>query len=189
MPPIEDPDSLKQPSKGSRQHYDVIVVLGAAVWSRGRPSPTLERRLRRGLELFRAGKADHLLFTGGLGRHPPAEAEVMRHLAIADGVDPDRIAVESASRSTLENAINSAKIMTDRNWQSALLVSDRLHLPRAVLAFRAVGVKAHARGVPGAWRTGPFRRWWQYPVYEVTAFFWYLGLILLGRHRHERGRP
>lgn len=181
-------DADKEPRRRSGHRYDVIVVLGAAVWSRGRPSPTLERRLRRGLELFRAGQAENLLFTGGLGRHPPAEAEVMRQLAISAGIDPGRIAVESASHSTLENALNSAKIMAEREWHSALLVSDRLHLPRAVLAFRAAGVKAHASGVKGAWRKGPFRRWWQYPIYEVTAFLWYLCLILLGRHRQESGR-
>lgn len=181
-------NATKQSSNDRMQQYDVIVVLGAAVWSRGRPSPTLERRLRRGLELFRQGKADYLLFTGGLGRHPPAEAELMRQLALAAGVAPDRIAVETASHSTLENATNSAKIMADRGWRSALLVSDRLHLPRAILAFRAAGVKAHAKGVSGAWRKSPFRKWWQYPVYEVTAFFWYLGLILLGRHRHDSRR-
>ena len=175
----------KEPVTDKGRRYDVIVVLGAAVWSRGRPSPTLDRRLRRGLELFHAGMADRLLFTGGLGRHPPAEAEVMRRIAIEAGIDSSKIFVETASRNTLENAINSAQIMSDREWRTALLVSDRLHLPRAMLAFRSVGVKVGACGVSGAWRYGPFRRWWQYPLYEMTAFFWYLGLILLGRHRPE----
>jgi uncharacterized SAM-binding protein YcdF (DUF218 family) len=166
--------------------YDVIVVLGAAVWSRGRPSPTLDRRVRHGLELFREGLADRLLFTGGLGRHAPSEAEVMRRIAIEAGIDPSRIEVETASRSTLENAVNSARIMSDHGWTSALLVSDRLHLPRALLAFRSVGVKVRAHGVPGGWRHSPFRKQWHYPVYEMIAFAWYLGLILLGRHRSVR---
>ncbi len=182
---MTDKDARHAPPGAQARRHDVIVVLGAAVWSRGRPSPTLERRLRRGLELFEAGEADYLLFTGGLGRHPPAEAEVMRQIAISSGVPPERIAVETRSRSTLENAMHSARIMADRGWHSALLVSDQLHLPRAVLSFRAAGVKAQARGVAGAWRKGPFRKWWQYPVYELAAFVWYLGLILLGRHRQE----
>lgn len=165
----------------------MIVVLGAAVWSRGRPSPTLDRRVRRGLELFKQGEADRLLFTGGLGRHPPAEAEVMRRIALDAGIDVAQIEIETASRNTMENAVNSVKIMSDKGWHNAILVSDRIHLPRAMLAFRALGITVQARGVSGAWSQGPFRRWWQYPLYEVTAFLWYLGLILSGRHRPERG--
>ncbi|TQV76231.1 YdcF family protein [Denitrobaculum tricleocarpae] len=179
--------SQSRPLNGKKRKYDVIVVLGAAVWSRGRPSPTLDRRVRRGLELFRAGEADRLLFTGGLGRHPPAEAEVMRRIALDEGIDTSRIEVESASRNTMENAVNSAKIMTDRGWNSAVLVSDRIHLPRAALVFRSLGIKVRVRGVSGAWSQGPFRRWWHYPLYEMAAFFWYLGLIVTGRHRSEPG--
>lgn len=177
-----------RPLPGSKRKYDVIVVLGAAVWSRGRPSPTLDRRVRRGLELFHEGAADRLLFTGGLGRHPPAEAEVMRRIALEAGIDLTRIEVETSSRNTLENVVNSAAIMSDRGWKSAILVSDRIHLPRAMLVFRSLGIKVLPRGVSGAWRQGPFRRWWHYPLYEMTAFFWYLGLILSGRHRPDRGR-
>ncbi|WP_282604498.1 YdcF family protein [Pelagibius sp. Alg239-R121] len=169
--------------RGKRRRFDVIVVLGAAVWSRGRPSPTLDRRVRRGLELYHEGIADRLLFTGGLGRHPPAEAEVMRRMAIEAGVDPSRIVIEGASRNTLENAVNSARIMSENGWSSALLVSDRLHLPRALMAFRSMGIKVAARGVSGAWGRSPFRHWWHYPLYETAAFVWYAGLILLGRHR------
>ncbi len=161
------------------------MVLGAAVWSRGRPSPTLERRVRRGLELFHAGEADFLLFTGGLGRHPPAEAEVMRRIAIEAGVEPSRIEVETTSRNTLENAVNAARIMTRRGWRSAVLVSDPVHLPRASLVFRALGVKIRLRGTLGAWKHGPFRRSWHYPIYEAAAIAWYLVLILSGRHRSD----
>lgn len=179
--------SLSRPVPREKRKCDVIVVLGAAVWSRGRPSPTLDRRVRRGLELFQQGEADRLLFTGGLGRHPPAEAEVMRRIALEAGIDVARIEVETASRTTMENAVNSVKIMSDRGWHTAILVSDRMHLPRAALVFRALGIKVRVRGVSGAWTQGPFRRWWHYPLYEVAAFLWYLGLILSGRHRTERG--
>lgn len=180
--------SRSKPLTQKKRKYDVIVVLGAAVWSRGRPSPTLDRRVRRGIELFQQGEADHLLFTGGLGRHPPAEAEVMRRIALEAGIDVGRIEVETASRNTMENVVNCTKIMSDKGWHTAILVSDRIHLPRAALVFRALGIRIQARGVSGAWSQGPFRRWWHYPLYEVTAFFWYLGLILSGRHRPERGK-
>ena len=44
---------------------DVIVVLGAAPLPDGRPGPAMVRRVERGVELYREGRAPWLLMTGG----------------------------------------------------------------------------------------------------------------------------
>lgn len=159
--------------------FDVIVVLGAAVRAGGRPSRALARRVERGVELFHAGEAGALLLSGG---GAPSEASVMRALAVEAGVPEASIVLEEASMSTLENAINSAPIMAERGWESALLVSDPFHLPRGLLAFRSVGVRARGRRVRGLWH-GPFRSWWRFLAYELCAFPWYVVQILAGRQR------
>src|SRR5882724_3797868 len=66
--------------------YDVIVVLGAAVWPGGQPSPTLQRRVMHAVDLMQQGYAVYLLVTGGMGHYPPTEAEVMQRLAVAHGI-------------------------------------------------------------------------------------------------------
>ena len=71
---------------GHPEKFDVIVVMGAAVWPSGVPSPALKRRLDHGVFLWQKRYSENLLLTGGTGRFPPAEALVMRRLALAAGV-------------------------------------------------------------------------------------------------------
>ena len=65
---------------------DVIIVLGAAVWPEQQPGSSLKSRTERAIELYRDSYASHLILSGGLGRHPPEEAEVMRRLAVEAGM-------------------------------------------------------------------------------------------------------
>lgn len=164
---------------------DVIVVLGAAVQEGGRPSAALSRRVARAVELFREGKADALLMSGGVGTHPPAEAEVMRDLALRAGVPADRVFVESGSRTTFDNARMTAEIMTRNGWTTAFLVSDAFHLPRSYLAFRSAGVRVRVHAASRPWH-GPYPRWWQFLAYEACAIPWYVFQILVGRSRRQR---
>ena len=175
--------------------FDAIVVLGAAVGPAGGPSAALGRRLAEGVRRLEAGAAPVLLLSGGKGGGPgsgkvggkgggvPAEAEVMRDLALAAGVAEDCLVLETDSRSTLENARCSARIMGARGWSEALVVTDAVHLPRALMAFRALGIEVTGAAVAGGARDQPL---WSWPVHlarEALAFLWYAALIAAGRHR------
>lgn len=129
--------------KDETRPADAIVVLGAAVWDNGMPSPTLYERTRHGVNLFKQGLAPYLILTGGLGEKPPAEAEVMRRLAIKWGIPEERIIVEDRATSTCESAQLVAAIMKEKGFNSALLVSDGFHLPRAKLLFREQGLEVY----------------------------------------------
>jgi uncharacterized SAM-binding protein YcdF (DUF218 family) len=113
---------------------DAIVVLGCP------PSPRLDRRLKRGIELWCAGAAPLLVLSGG-GSGPEPEACVMRRAAIARGVPDEALLVEPHSRDTLENARETAHLLRRRRCRGVILVSDLTHLPRAVLLFRLAGVQ------------------------------------------------
>src|SRR5215211_7207081 len=82
--------------------YDVIVVLGAAVWSDGQPSPALQRRILHAVDLLQRGYAGYLLVTGGVGKYPPAEAAVMQRLAVAHGIPFQHILCEDQATSTCQ---------------------------------------------------------------------------------------
>jgi uncharacterized SAM-binding protein YcdF (DUF218 family) len=118
---------------------DAIVVLGCA------PSARLERRVARGVRLYRQGVAPTMMLLSGGGRGPEPEAEIMRRAALAYGVQPSALLVEPHSRDTLGNARESAVVLHARGWRAVALVSDRTHLPRAALLFRLAGVKVAAR--------------------------------------------
>lgn len=158
---------------------DVAVVLGAAVRAGGRPSPALARRTRHAVELLRGGAVDHLLLTGGVGRHPPSEASVMYALARDAGIAPARLVLEDTATTTLESARACARIIAARRWSRVLLVSDAYHLPRARLAFRHFGVAASASappvGDPREWQ------WLLLSLRELVAIPWYLVRLPLTR--------
>ena len=83
----------------------------------------------------------------------------------------------------MENAWFSARIMRERGWRTALVVTDPLHLPRALLVFRVAGVQAHGSVAWPNRFSEILRTWPAEVIYEALAIPWYLVLILLGRHR------
>jgi uncharacterized SAM-binding protein YcdF (DUF218 family) len=149
---------------------DVAVVLGAAVWAQGRPSPTLWRRTMHAVELARSGAVGHLLLTGGIGRHPPSEASVMRTIAQRAGVPASRLVLEETAATTLESARACAPIIAARGWTRVLIVTDRYHLARSLMAFRHFGVVAH--GSAPADDTAGWT-WLFLHLRELVAIPWY----------------
>lgn len=122
--------------------FDAVVVLGAAVTGPGVAGPALLRRARHGAVAVRDGRAPLLVLSGGAGRHPPPEAHLMRDVALAAGVPPERIAVEDRSRNTVENALFCLRLLPELRGGRLLVVSDSWHLPRALWVFRRLGVEA-----------------------------------------------
>jgi uncharacterized SAM-binding protein YcdF (DUF218 family) len=150
------------------------VVLGAAVWAGGRPSPSLERRVLHGVSLTRSGDACSLIMTGGVGLHPPAEAEVMRSIAVENGVPDSEILTETKATTTLESAVFCADLLRAEGWTEAWVVTDFFHMPRSLLLFRCVGIRAWPSWPDrsGAGTTGS--RWAYRWLREVAALPWSL---------------
>lgn len=139
----------------------IIVVLGAAVWADGAPSPTLRRRCAAAAQLWSAGGFDRIIPSGGVGRHPPAEADVMAGLLVAAGVPASAIDPERYATRTIETAQYVARMVPPDARITA--VSDRYHLTRVWVAFRSVGLivrlaSAH-RALPAPRRSVAARAW------------------------------
>jgi uncharacterized SAM-binding protein YcdF (DUF218 family) len=160
---------------------DVIVVLGAGTRRDGSASPAHTRRIRHGVALYKQGLAPYVLCTGGYTmNHPTSEARACSTLAVSLGVPAEAIILEEASKSTEENAIEVAKIMRERSFQKALLVSDNFHLWRAEWLFRAYGVSVITS--PAQITVGPLPTQiaWQNTTREMAATAWYVFKTLLG---------
>ncbi len=126
-----------------------IVVLGAAQWG-GKPSPTFAARLDKAAELWRAGRAPVILVTGG--RAPGAryaEGEVGCRYLEARGLPRDALLCETESRSTWENLLAAREVF---GREPILLVTDRPHLPRALLYAKRLGLRAQGVAVEGKFR-------------------------------------
>jgi uncharacterized SAM-binding protein YcdF (DUF218 family) len=154
-----------------------ILVLGAAVWPGGRPSPTLRRRTLHAARLWAEGRANTMIPCGGTGRHPPAEAEVMRRLLLEEGVPDTAIHPETRSTTTGENIRFALPILAGLGISSVLIVSDAFHLPRARLLARRAGLSVETSAPP--WASARLSVQVRGALREIPAYL----ATLLGLHR------
>ena len=159
---------------------DVIVVLGARVWPSGRPSDALTRRTLHAVKLYKEGLAAAIVFSGGLGTHPPTEAQAAARLAMDQGVPPEAIVLEEESHSTEDSAFLVSEIMRAQGWQTAIVVSDAYHLWRAKLLFGKAGIEAYPSPAHGERYPLSKRMYLYYLGREVVAVAWYYVKSWLG---------
>jgi uncharacterized SAM-binding protein YcdF (DUF218 family) len=124
-------------------------------------------------DMFARGEVDLLVPTGGLGEHPPAEAEVMSRILCGMGVPEGAILREDIARSTWESAVQVARISRREGIAEVVVVSDPLHCVRVVSAFERAGLAAVAEPAHGSpmWRKKWSRR--GQLVRESGALMWY----------------
>ncbi len=158
---------------GDRGPIPSIVILGAAVWADGVPSPTLARRISTAADHAARMPEAWIICSGGLGKNPPSEADVMRRELLALGADDARIIREADSHTTFENVRNCIGIMEKIGSPRAFVVTDAYHIPRAVMTFRLLGISATGVVVPRHPDT-PIRRWLWYWLREAIALPVYL---------------
>jgi uncharacterized SAM-binding protein YcdF (DUF218 family) len=114
-------------------HFDTILVLGYPTLLSGQASPEQRERVAEGVREFKAGRAEHMIFSGGPTENQFVEGEVMAKLAEEQGVPPSAIVVEGEAQNTIQNIYFSDQIMQRRGWTSVEVVSSPSHLPRAGL--------------------------------------------------------
>lgn len=123
-------------------HADAAVVLGAAAWGQ-KPSPVYRERIIEAIALYKSGRVRYLIFTGGTPESGyPAEGEVGRRFAIENAVPPAAILVETTSRTTWQNLANTRDLLASSGIQTVLLVSDPLHMRRAMAMATSLGLQA-----------------------------------------------
>jgi uncharacterized SAM-binding protein YcdF (DUF218 family) len=132
---------------------DAAIVLGAAVVD-GLPTPVFEERIRHAVDLYQTKRVRALILTGGIGEGDSlAESEVARTYCIAHGVVPEDIAIERQSHSTYENLFQARTLLVERGLKRVLIVSDPLHMRRALRRLATWGLmlihRRHRR--PGMW--------------------------------------
>lgn len=114
---------------------DVIVCLGGGMNAQGVLAPATLRRVDRCAELYEAGIAPVVLFTGGrpTPQSPSAGGQMMRY-AQTLGVPQSQMIVEPAAQSTLQNALFSMEYL--QSAQRLVIVTEAFHLPRSYASFR-----------------------------------------------------
>ena len=154
---------------------DAIIVLGAAAYDT-RPSPVFEERIRHGLDLYQRGYAPVLLFTGGYGNGARyAESQVARRYALRQGVTESAILIESNSRNTRENLQQARRLMQQHGLHRVIVVSDPLHMSRALRLSNEIGIDALGSPTPST-RFRTIQTQWRFLLQEV--YFFHRDLLL-----------
>jgi uncharacterized SAM-binding protein YcdF (DUF218 family) len=126
---------------------DAAVVLGAAVWGDA-PSPVFRERIRHGITLYETEVVPVLIFTGGSAWEQPeerAEALVGRRYAVEHGVPLTATLVETHSHTTGQNLACAGELAP---LGSVLIVSDPLHMRRALMIAQDLGLTAYSSPTP-----------------------------------------
>jgi vancomycin permeability regulator SanA len=117
----------------SKNKKNIGVVLGAAVWSDNKPSPSLSSRVDKAIELYNKGYAGKILLTGSNAPGELSEAEVAFIYAKELGMDTTKISLEQKTTSSSEQIqFIMHNLVPDEDIKDIIIVSDSYHLPRAL---------------------------------------------------------
>ena len=133
----------------------VAIVFGAS-------GAILADRVTTGVELYKAGKVQKLLMTGDNSRSNYNEPAEMKREALAEGVPSADIVCDDAGFRTYDSLYRAKAIF---GVHSALLVTQRYHLPRALFIARSLGMDVV--GVDAAKRT--YSGQWKFDFREIAA--------------------
>ena len=145
------PIERSYPVNPSLSQVDGIIVLGGGEDARASVYWG-QMQLNEGGDRYAAGVAlarrfpdARLLFTGGSGAlrdvagAAVSEASIAERFLLEQGIDPERLLLESRSRNTAGNASLSLTLANPSADETWVLVTSAFHMPRAMRSFEAAG--------------------------------------------------
>jgi SanA protein len=118
---------------------NVAIVFGAGLTRSGQPTAILKDRVETGAQLYFAGKVQKLLMSGDNRSLNYNEPEAMRQYALSLGVPSSALVLDYAGRRTYDTCYRAKAIF---GLDTALLVTQAFHLPRALFLCNALGLQA-----------------------------------------------
>ena len=100
-------------------------------------------RIMQAIALYKRGKTDKILLTGGSGEildQKHKESNYLRDYLLQLGIPDNDIIIETRSRNTHENARYTAEILEKKAGDDYLLITSSYHIRRALGCFKNEGV-------------------------------------------------
>lgn len=126
-------------NKSIPDHADAALILGAKVNLDESPSEPLYNRTMVAVNLYKSGKIDYIIGTGGVGLGRSPEAEVARKIAVHEGVPKESFLLEINSHNTFASLEEIKNVAEKNNIKSIIVISDQYHVARGVLFARHFG--------------------------------------------------
>ena len=118
-------------------HADAIVVFAGGVGESGQAGGGYQERVKQAIDLYKSGYAPIVVLSSGFV-YSFREAEVMRAVAVDNGVPSGSILLEQKAANTHENVMFVKNILDDHHYTRVLLVSSPYHMRRALLTWHQV---------------------------------------------------
>lgn len=132
--------------------YKVGVLLGGGMnnYDESLDRPVYSQsvdRIMLTMTLYKQDKIEKILISGGSGfvlNRNFSEADRTRELFVMAGIPKEDIIVETSSRNTFENAVESARVLRELGVNdTSLLITSAIHIRRALACFHKAGVAVH----------------------------------------------
>lgn len=134
----------RQSDMDEARSADAIVVMGASQWN-GAPSPVFAARLDHAQDLHKAGYAQKIILTGGVGKGEKfSESSVGETYLVNKGLAKEDIFLEEIGRTSWQSLENIVNITKTQNIKSIILVSDGFHMFRLKKMARDLGIVSYA---------------------------------------------
>lgn len=117
----------------------LAIVFGAGLRRDGTPTAILRDRVETAAQLYFDGKVQKILMSGDNRYDYYNEPESMRQYALELGVPSDVIVLDYAGRRTYDTCYRARTVF---QAGSALLVTQKFHLPRALFLCNALGLNS-----------------------------------------------
>ena len=117
----------------------IAIVFGAGLRKDGTPTAILKDRVETAAQLYQQGKVNKLLMSGDNRFVEYNEPEAMRQYALDLGIPDKDIVLDYAGRRTYDTCYRAKAIF---QVDSAILVTQNFHLPRALFLCNWFGVKS-----------------------------------------------
>ena len=145
---------------------ELIAVLGGGAHPNGVLGGGSSERFLHGLRLYKQGYGSEVIFVGGSILKPTkkvlrtitrsedtteidvVEAELMRELSVAFGMDPGKMHEESTSTHTYENIVAIKEFMEARGIKDCIIVTSPTHSARSLSVVRKLGLDCAPATVP-----------------------------------------
>jgi vancomycin permeability regulator SanA len=122
---------------------NVAVVLGAAVWTDNKPSPSLAGRIDKAVQLYEKGIVGKIQLTGSNAPGELSEAQVAFDYIKTKSIDETHIWIEDKTTSTNEQIYFIKNSLVPKNKTGKIIiVSDSYHLQRVKEICKFYNVKA-----------------------------------------------
>ena len=167
-----------------KKNFDFVIIHGSGLIDGDKVSKLLGDRIDKAIEVYKKNETrPKIIPSGGKGSDETiSEAEAMKRYLVEKGIPETDIIIEDKSATTLENLINSKKIIDGYEGEKKVaLVSSNYHVYRALRHCRKIGFKCSGIGAHTAfyyWPCALLREYIAVHVEKKHAIIFAIGWVL-----------